>query len=374
MTVGRADWNLWRPVLRQIQCRGLRFELYATGTHFSPEFGQTIGDVLADGWAVTERVEILLSSDSPQGMAKGTGLGILGFAQLFERSKPDLLLVLGDRLETLAVVVAALPFKLPVAHIHGGEISEGAIDDSVRHAITKMSHLHFAATELYAARIRQMGEEPWRVFVTGSPAIDNLMQTPPSPAEDLAAAHGLNPYRPFLLVTYHPATLEYEDTTRQVANLLAALEQVGLPLLLTYPNSDPSGRQILHMFEEFSRRHPNVSIASSLGGHYVTAMRHAAAMVGNSSSGIIEAASFQLPVVNVGTRQAGRLRPRNVIDVGYEANEIVEAVRRALRPEFRESLRGLTNLYGGGLAARAIVSILEGMTIDDRLLRKRFVS
>jgi len=316
---------------------------------------------------------MMLSSDTPEGVAKSMGLGTIGFAQAYARSRPDILLVLGDRFEMHAAVVAALPFGIPVAHIHGGELTLGAMDDALRHSITKMSHLHFVATEDYARRVIQMGEEPWRVLVSGSPGLDGLLSTPLLSREELERRYRLDLSAPFLLVTYHPVTLEIEQLETQMNELLAALDEVGMTTVFTYPNADTRSRLVIQMTREYAAARPHVRVVVNLGTPgYVSAMRFAAAMVGNSSSGIIEAASFQLPVVNIGSRQQGRARGRNVIDVGYGRQEIVAGIRRAISPEFRASLVDLVNLYGDGHAAERIVRRLKEVELDDRLFRKRF--
>jgi UDP-hydrolysing UDP-N-acetyl-D-glucosamine 2-epimerase len=283
------------------------------------------------------------------------------------------LLVLGDRFEMHAAVVASLPFTIPVAHIHGGESTRGAIDEAMRHSITKMSHLHFVTAETYARRVIQMGEEPWRVVVTGAPSLDNLRSISLRSREELEREYGLDPADPFLLVTFHPATLEYEDTDYHVTELLAALDRVDYPLVFTYPNADTRGRRIIRMIKEFSAGRPKVLLLDNLGTRdYMSMMNHARAMAGNSSSGIIEAASFRLPVVNIGTRQEGRIRERNVIDVGYGRSEVLAGIQKAVSPRFQAGLAGLTNPHGDGHAAEPIVDVLKTTPIDDRLMLKRF--
>jgi len=374
VTVARSDYGLYLPVLRRIQAEpDLRLHLIVAGTHLSPDFGLTVREIERGGFPIGDRVEMMLSSDTPEGVAKSMGLGTIGFAQAYARSRPDILLVLGDRFEMHAAVVAALPFGIPVAHIHGGELTLGAMDDALRHSITKMSHLHFVATEDYARRVIQMGEEPWRVLVSGSPGLDGLLSTPLLSREELERRYRLDLSAPFLLVTYHPVTLEIEQLETQMNELLAALDEVGMTTVFTYPNADTRSRLVIQMTREYAAARPHVRVVVNLGTPgYVSAMRFAAAMVGNSSSGIIEAASFQLPVVNIGSRQQGRARGRNVIDVGYGRQEIVAGIRRAISPEFRASLVGLVNLYGDGHAAERIVRRLKEVELDDRLFRKRF--
>jgi UDP-hydrolysing UDP-N-acetyl-D-glucosamine 2-epimerase len=304
-------------------------------------------------------------------VAKAMGLGLLEFAQVFSRSAPDVLLVLGDRFETFAAVSAAMSFRIPVAHLHGGESTEGAIDQLIRHAITKMSHIHFPATQEYAERIIGMGEESWRVNVSGAPGVDSVLAVSPVGLSDFAKTYGIDPRQPFLLVTYHPVTLEYEDTGNQVREVLFALEHSGMQMIITYPNADTSGRQVLRLLEAFVETRSNAKLLSSMGLlGYASAMRHASAMVGNSSSGIIEAASFELPVVNIGNRQKGRTKPANVIDVGYTASEILTGIQKAVTPSFRQGLKGISNPYGSGQAGRKIVGTLRNLVLDQRLIAK----
>lgn len=374
VTVARSDYGIYLPVLRNIQADpDLDLRVYASGMHLSPEFGMTVEVVEADGFAPAERIETLLSSDSPEGLAKSMGLGIIGFAQAFTRSRPDLLLVLGDRFEMYVAALAALPFKIPVGHIHGGEITEGAIDDALRHSMTKLSHLHFVATEEYARRVLQLGEEPWRVTISGAPNLDNLHSIALLESHELEARYNLRLDQPLLLVTFHPVTLEYEQTEWQVGELLAALEASRMRVIFTMPNADTSGRTIARMIKEFVETHPDTHVVDNLGMQgYFSMMAVASAMVGNSSSGIIEAASFELPVVNIGTRQRGRVRGANVVDVDYDRASIVNGLGRALDPQFRAQLKGLPNPYGTGGAAEKIVDVLKGVELNDRLVMKRF--
>jgi UDP-N-acetylglucosamine 2-epimerase (non-hydrolysing)/GDP/UDP-N,N'-diacetylbacillosamine 2-epimerase (hydrolysing) len=375
VTVARSDYGIYLPVLRRIQSDpDLRLHLIVAGMHLSPEFGLTVRTIEADGFKIGERVEMLLSSDTPEGIAKSMGLGTIGFAQAYARFRPDILLVLGDRCEMHAATVAALPFKIPVAHIHGGEITEGAIDDALRHSITKLSHLHFVATEGYRSRVLQMGEEAWRVIVSGAPSLDNLHSIKLLNRQELEAHTGLRLDSNPLLVTYHPVTLEYERTEWQVQELLEALRECSLPVVLTMPNADTNGRVIARLLGEFVRSYPQVQMAENLGTQgYFSLLVYAAAMVGNSSSGIIEAPSFGLPVVNIGTRQQGRTRARNVIDVGYSRDDIIKGIRKALDPEFRASVGGLPNPYGDGHASDVIVKRLKNVPLEHQLISKRFV-
>ena len=374
VTAARSDYGIYLPILWKIRkCLELNLKLMVTGMHLSPEFGWTVQAIEDDGFEIVARVETLLSSDSPEGISKAMGLGAIGFGQAYSGFRPDILLVLGDRFEMHAAVVASLPFNIPVAHIHGGESTEGAIDEPIRHSITKMSHLHFVSTETYGQRVIQMGEEPWRVMVTGAPALDHLEEMSLLSLESLYQVHGFDLSAPTLLVTYHPVTLGKHDTQAHMESLLRALDDTKLNLIFTYPNADTESRSIIEMVRDFAEHRPNCSVAVSLGTQvYFSLMNQVAAMVGNSSSGIIEAASFHLPVVNIGDRQRGRLHGKNVIDVGNSQVEIASGIEQALTPGFRVQLSGEPNPYGDGRASERIVEALKSVTIDENLLLKRF--
>jgi UDP-hydrolysing UDP-N-acetyl-D-glucosamine 2-epimerase len=375
VTTSRADYGIYLPLLKAVQSDPeFSLKLYVSGTHLASEFGLTVHSIEQDGFEIVERIEVVLSSDTPQAIAKSMGLGLIGFGQSFGKFRPDLLVVLGDRYEMLTAALAALPFKIPVAHLAGGELTEGAIDDSLRHSISKLSHLHFTATQEYANRVVQLGEDPARVFVSGALGLDGILTAPPLGIKELNRRLGIDVEKPFLLVTFHPVTLEFEHTEWQIVELLAALEAAGLPVVFTMPNADTAGRIIATKIRQWVQSHKAVAI-DSLGSHaYSSAMRRAAAVVGNSSSGIIEAPSFKVPVVNVGTRQTGRIRARNVIDVGYARGEILTAIRTATSTEFRNSLLTLTNPYANekGSAVSTILEVLKNTPLGDSLVRKRF--
>lgn len=374
VTVGRSDYGIYRPLLRAItQAPDLDLWLYVSGAHLSPLHGNTVAEIEADGFPIRARIPITLADDSPASVATTMGLGVLGFSQAFADQPPDLLVVLGDRMEMLAAVVATLPFNIPVAHIHGGEATEGAIDDVIRHSITKMSHLHFVATETYARRVIQMGEEPWRVHVTGAPALDACAEMPLLPLAELEQRVGLPLKEAPLLVTYHPVTREPEQTEREFDALLAALRQWEQPIVFTYPNADPGHAHIIAGIEDFVAAHERAVAVKHLGAQaYFSLMHCAAAMVGNSSSGIVEAASFALPVVNIGNRQKGRLRGPNVIDVVGDAQAILEAIRLAASHGFHSRLMGMQNPYGDGRASERIVHVLRTVALGRTLLTKPF--
>ncbi|MBW3599372.1 MAG: UDP-N-acetylglucosamine 2-epimerase (hydrolyzing), partial [Planctomycetes bacterium] len=351
----------------------LQLHLIAAGGHLTPTFGWTVDELAAQGFPPDERVDLLLSADTPEGIAKSLGLGVIGFADVYRRMRPDLLVVLGDRFDMFAAAAAAAPFKIPIAHIHGGEVTTGAMDEGFRHGMTKLSHLHFASTKEHAARIVQLGEEPWRVTVSGAPGLDHLKQATLLSRSALEERLGLALNPPPLLVTFHPVTLQYEQTEYHIEELLAALDEFDLPIVITKPNADTSGQAVIRRIEEFARTRPRVRVADNLGTQaYFSLMGQAAAMLGNSSSGIIEAASFALPVVNVGIRQEGRPRSANVIDTGHDRREVAAAVSRALSVDFRSRLHGMENVYGSGEAAPRIVERLTIEPLNERLLLKQF--
>ena len=375
VTVSRSDYGHLRPVLEALRrAPDLELLLLVAGMHLASEFGLTVRDIEADGFPISARVEMLGGGDTPEAVAAATGRGVAGFGEAFARLRPDVVVVLGDRFEMLAAAVAALPFALPVAHIHGGEVSEGAMDNQIRHAITKLAHLHFASAEPHARRIAAMGEEPWRIHTVGAPGLDRLATTEPLPRAALARELGLPEAGPWLLVTFHPVTLEYRDTAAHIDELLAALEKTDGFIVITYPNADTAGRLIIERIEEFAGRHPRrCRLAKSLGERlYLSLLRHADLMIGNSSSGLIEAPSFGLPVVNVGSRQRGRLRGANVIDVEPSREDILRGIEAAQALPFRVRARAAANPYGDGHAAPRIVEILRSVPIDVRLVQKRF--
>jgi len=386
VTTSRSDYGIYRSILRKIAADPeLRLMLFVGGMHLSKQFGMTIEKIKQDGFPIKHEVEFSLESDTPEGTTQALAAAVAGFGKAFGKSRPDILLVLGDRFEMFAAASAAVPLSIPLGHIHGGELTYGAIDDSFRHAITKMSHLHFASTKIYADRLIRMGEEPWRVTVSGAPALDELRMLPP-PDPNVFGKYckykdriSVSP----LLVTYHPVTRELKQTQQQINQLLIALEHAEneeaekMPVIFTQPNADAGGRLIAQFINDYFVR----SVALKERWWYVPnfgfpdywdAMRLCAAMVGNSSSGIIEAPTFGIPVVNIGTRQDGRVQAKNVINAPCLSAEIVDKIEQAIKPEFRESLKGLANPYGDGHAAEKIVAKLKSVEIGDKLLRKIF--
>jgi UDP-hydrolysing UDP-N-acetyl-D-glucosamine 2-epimerase len=377
ITGARSDYGLLRPVLRRILQRpDLQLQLIVTGMHLSPGFGLTVQMIEADGIPIAQRVDMLLTRDTPAATGQSMGLGTLLMADALHRLGPDLLLVLGDRFETFAGVAAALPLRIPVAHIHGGELTQGAMDESLRHAITKLSHLHFTATDEYRRRVIQMGELPDRVHCTGSPAVDNIADTPLLSAQDFAALVQRDWPRGFVLCTYHPVTLHADAAAREMSALTQALHaahEQGLGVLITAPNADPGNAPILALWRQFVSEHARATLVDNLGSrNYLSAMLHARAMIGNSSSALIEAGSFQLPAVNIDDRQKGRARGPNVIDAPGSADDVRQGLARALGDAFRRSLEGSVNLYGDGRASERIVALLEAAPLDGSLILKPF--
>lgn len=376
VTVARSDYGHLLPLLGALEAAAdVELLVYVAGSHLASPFGVRTGDLVAAGrWRIAARIEMGIEDDAPGTIAEATGRGVAGFAREFTRRRPDVLVVLGDRYEMLSAALAALPFAMPVAHLHGGELTEGAIDEQIRHAITKLAHLHFPAAEPYAARLRQMGEEPWRVHCFGAPGVDRLRGGRSLSREEIGARLGRPLGRPTVLVTFHPETLAVADIHRQVEELTAALEKVDGDIVATAPGADTAYRVIGAALERLAERRPAMRLVATLGDDvYTSLLREADVMVGNSSSGLIEAPSFGLPVVNIGDRQRGRLRAANVIDVAAERDAIAKAIRRALDPAFRRGLAGLVNPYGDGHAAPRIARVLREVELGPRLTRKRFV-
>jgi UDP-hydrolysing UDP-N-acetyl-D-glucosamine 2-epimerase len=376
VTVSRSDYGHLVPLLGAIRgCSDLALRLLVGGMHLEPMFGDTVRAIEDDGWPIAERIDMLEQEDDPAGVARSIGRGVGGFAGAYARQHPDIVVVLGDRFEILAAALAALPFALPVAHIHGGEVTEGAIDNQMRHAITKLSHLHFASAAPHAQRIVGMGEEPWRVHDVGAPGLDRFTGFVPLSRSELATSLRISSEDRWLIVTYHPVTLEYAEAVSQVDEVLAAVEKIDATPVISAPNADTAGSTILRRLEEFVKRTPRARLVPSLGEvRYLSLLHHADVMVGNSSSGLIEAPSFGLPAVNIGSRQDGRLRGDNVLDVPPDCDAIVRAIEAALAPGFREALRGRRNPYGDGRAAARIVRVLREVPLGDRLVRKKAVN
>jgi UDP-N-acetylglucosamine 2-epimerase (non-hydrolysing)/GDP/UDP-N,N'-diacetylbacillosamine 2-epimerase (hydrolysing) len=384
VTVARSDYGILRPLLRRLSVEpGFELQVIAAGMHLATEFGHTIDEIRDDGFPIAATVEMMPAGDKPADIARAMGFGTAGYADAYERLQPDLLILLGDRFEMHAAAVAATPFLIPIAHISGGAVTEGAIDDNFRHSLTKFSHVHFVENQLHAARVRQMGEPAQRVHLTGALGIDSALETDWLSIAELNQRFGLalDPAKPPLLVTFHPVTREFQNTRAHGEALMAALESAGLPVVFTYPNADTAGRELIAMIEQFVRHHqkphPQQAWAvPSFGSQgYFSMMRHASAMVGNSSSGIIEAASLRLPVVDIGSRQKGRPAGVNVVRVDCEASAILNAIHQVTDTAWRQRLQGLVNPYGDGHAAPQIMATLRALDLKDpSLIRKPFYS
>jgi len=374
VTTARSEYGLIRPLLRLIESNSdLHLRLMVGGTHLSPQFGMTISEIEADGFEIAERIESIGFTDTPEDIAKAIGAGVIGFAEAYARMRPDVLVVLGDRFEMYAAALASVPFRIPLAHIHGGEVTEGALDDIWRHSITKMAHLHFVSTAEYGERVRQLGEEEWRINVVGALSLDNARTVELLSRAEIERRFGLSLPEEFLLVTFHSVTTEYEKAGSQCGELLAALREIDLPMLFTMPNADSGGSVIRQMIREFVSANSKAQAVENLGTRgYLSVMALASAMVGNSSSGIVEAAPFKLPVVNIGTRQKGRVLSANIINSDYGRGEIATAIRRATSGAFRVTLSDLRSPYGDGHTAERIVKVLKETNLDQRLLTKAF--
>lgn len=374
VTGGRADYGLVRPIFRAIAAHpDLEALMIAAAAHLSAAHGGDSGIFAADGIPVAAQVPLLAAGDDAMAIARSIGTGVGGFADAIAAVRPDILVLVGDRFEILAAACAALALRVPIAHVHGGETTEGAFDEQIRHAVTKMAHLHFAAAEPYARRIAAMGEEPWRIHVSGAPGLDNLATVPVLSRAETMAALGLDAEARPLLATWHPVTLDGAEQSDGLDGLLSVLSDRSEPIVFTAPNADDGRGSIVARLEAFCAKNPQARLHTALGTRlYFNAMRHAAAMLGNSSSGIIEAPSFALPVVNIGTRQRGRLRAANAIDCGDTADAIAVALDGALTPAFRRSLDGLVNPYGDGHAGPRIAAVLAEVDLGAGFRVKRF--
>jgi UDP-hydrolysing UDP-N-acetyl-D-glucosamine 2-epimerase len=349
----------------------VELQLIVTGMHLSPEFGLTVGEIEKDGFVVARRVEMLLSSDTPGGVAKSIGLGVIGMSDALEQLEPDVVLVLGDRFEILAAVQACLVHNVPVAHIAGGDTTEGAFDESMRHAITKMAHVHFVTNELSARRVRQLGEEPARVHVVGSPGLDSLRRQPLLERDALEQVLGARLGERNLLVTFHPVTLRDDHGERQFAELLAALDSLDdVDFWFTRPNADTGGRTLAAMLDQWAQRQDaRAHVYASLGQlRYLSLMAQVDAVVGNSSSGLYEAPSLGIATVNIGDRQQGRLAADSVLHSEAERTAIRETIARALVLD----CSAVVNPYGDGRASARIVAVLRALPPAADLVRKRF--
>ncbi|MCM3590173.1 UDP-N-acetylglucosamine 2-epimerase [Brevibacillus borstelensis] len=375
ITGTRAEYGLLYWLMKEIEADlNLELQLIVTGMHLSPEFGLTYRVIENDGFHINEKIEMLMSSDTPVGVTTSIGVGTIGFAQAFERLKPDIVVLLGDRFEILAAAQAAMVARIPIAHLHGGESTEGAIDEAIRHAVTKMSHLHFVSTEVYRKRVIQLGEHPDRVMNVGAIGLDNIRKMTLLSKEGLEQSIGFLLGPKTFLITYHPVTIQKETSSSAMNELLRALDSFSdAKLIFTKPNADTDGRVISQMIDEFVSENRERAIAfTSLGQlRYLSAVKHVDVVIGNSSSGIIEAPYFRKPTVNIGPRQTGRVKPASVVDCEESAESIKAAVGNALSPDFQQRLRSMSFSYGEEYVSGKIKDVLKNCELTS-LLRKTF--
>jgi GDP/UDP-N,N'-diacetylbacillosamine 2-epimerase (hydrolysing) len=375
ITGTRAEYGLLRWVMQGIKDDAeLTLQIIATGMHLSPEFGLTYREIEKDGFQIDRKVEMLTSSDTSVGIAKSMGLALIGFADALNDLKPDLIVVLGDRFEIFAAVSAALVARIPIAHLHGGETTEGAFDEALRHSITKMSHLHFVAAEEYRQRVIQLGELPARVFLVGGLGIDNIKRLKLLDRTELEASLDFKLGPKNLLITFHPVTLENQSSDQQMSALLTALDKLGKDthLIFTMPNADNGGRELICMVENFVATHENARAYTSLGQiRFLSCVKLVDGVIGNSSSGLAEAPSLQTGTVNIGDRQRGRLKAQSVIDCAPQSEAIIDAIVKLYSTAFQQTLSSVVSPYGNGGASEKIVQTLRSQDLSD-ILKKSF--
>jgi len=374
-TGSRAEYGLLKPLIDELKNeREIELQLIISGMHLSPEFGMTVNEISIEGISKVERVEILLSSDTPTGVSKAMGLGMISFAETYERLKPDIIIGLGDRFELFSAVAAALVARIPVAHIHGGELTLGAYDDGFRHAITKMAHLHFTSTEEYRKRVIQLGENPKNVFNVGAIGLDNIKNMKLLSLKELEKSINFILDKPFFIVTFHAVTLEKNSAGNQTKELLNALNEFsGYKILFTKPNADNDSRIIIKMIDDFVRENNSRAAAfDSLGQlRYLSALKHADMIIGNSSSGIIEMPSFNKPTINIGDRQKGRIFPKSVIQSEPNKKSIADSITKGLSDNFNRVIKNIDNIYGDGKTAKRIKKNLLRIHTQN-LIKKDF--
>lgn len=374
VTGTRAEFGLLRWLMQEIEaCDALTLQVIATGMHLSPEFGSTYREIEQAGFNIDARVEMLLSADTASAVTKSMGLGLIGYADAYARLAPDMVVLLGDRFEIFAAAAAAMIAGIPIAHLHGGETTEGAFDEAIRHSITKMSHLHFVAAEDYRKRVIQLGEQPERVFLVGGLGIDAIKRTTLMTREALEASLNFAFGPRNLLITFHPVTLESQSSAHQMSELLKALDGLqDTHLIFTMPNADTGGRELTAMVDAFVDTHPNARAYSSLGQlRYLSCMHFVDGVVGNSSSGLAEAPSMGIGTIDIGDRQRGRLRAASVIHCEPGQDQITQALHTLYSSAFKASLSQVVNPYGTGGASQRIVEVLAAHPLDQ-LIKKKF--
>lgn len=375
ITGTRAEYGLLYWIIEGIKDDPeLELQLLVTGMHLSPEFGMTVSSIMEAGIPITKKIETLLSSDTPIGISKSMGLGMISFSEAFAELEPDLCLVLGDRFEIFSAVSAAMIARIPVAHCHGGEATEGSVDEPIRHSVTKMSHLHFTSTEEYRTRVIQLGEQPDRVFNVGALGIENIYRLDLLGRKEFEESIEFEMGDPTFMVTYHPVTLENKSSKKQCMALLEAFDDFPeAKIIFTMPNADTDGRVIINLIEKYVKEHPERAITfKSLGQlRYLSALKYVDVVIGNSSSGLIEVPSFNVPTINIGDRQKGRVAGPTVINSDSEYKDISESIRSALDPKFREKIKEEKNPYDQGFSSNKILSILKDYPLEN-ILKKKF--
>ena len=375
MTGTRAEYGLLKPLMQEInKDNDLELYLIVSGMHLSPEFGMTYQEIEEDGFEINAKVEMLLSSDSPAGISKSIGLGVIGFADEFQRADLDMLILLGDRYEALSAAICAMVMRIPIAHLHGGELTEGAIDEGIRHSITKMSYLHFTSTEQYRNRVIQLGENPERVFYVGALGVENIKKINLMTKEELEKSIHFEIDENTVVVTYHPVTLENNTVEEQFLNLLKVLDRnPKIRMIFTKANADTNGRIVNDLIDKYAAKNSERACAfMSLGQkRYLSALKYCRIVIGNSSSGIIEAPSFGKPIINIGDRQKGRICADSVINCGYTQQEIQQAMETALTEEFENKARNCRNPYEKENTAANIISVIKDYLLNDKIKLKK---
>lgn len=375
MTGTRAEYGLLKPLMQEInKDNDLELYLIVSGMHLSPEFGMTYKEIEEDGFQINAKVEMLLSSDSPVGISKSIGLGIIGFADEFQRADLDMLILLGDRYEALSAAICAMVMRIPIAHLHGGELTEGAIDEGIRHSITKMSYLHFTSTEEYRRRVIQLGENPERVFCVGAIGVENIKKINLMTKEELERSIHFEIDENTVIVTYHPVTLENNTVEEQFLNLLEVLDRnPKIRMIFTKANADTNGRIVNELIDKYAAQNSERACAfMSLGQkRYLSALKYCRIVIGNSSSGIIEAPSFGKPIINIGDRQKGRICADSVINCGYTQQEIQQAMETALTKEFENKASNCRNPYEKENTAANIISVIKDYLLNDKIKLKK---
>ena len=375
MTGTRAEYGLLKSLMQEInKDNDLELYLIVSGMHLSPEFGMTYQEIEEDGFEINAKVEMLLSSDSPAGISKSIGLGVIGFADEFQRADLDMLILLGDRYEALSAAICAMVMRIPIAHLHGGELTEGAIDEGIRHSITKMSYLHFTSTEQYRNRVIQLGENPERVFYVGALGVENIKKINLMTKEELERSIHFEIDENTVIVTYHPVTLENNTVEEQFLNLLKVLDRnPKIRMIFTKANADTNGRIVNELIDKYAAQNSERACAFvSLGQkRYLSALKYCRIVIGNSSSGIIEAPSFGKPIINIGDRQKGRICADSVINCGYTQQEIQRAMETALTEEFENKARNCRNPYEKENTAANIISVIKDYLLNDKIKLKK---